>query len=221
MALTGATHQRLEHGGEPSRKFRRGCRIRPWILCATSSGPNSVRVEGLRNDWSGEVHGWWTFGIGSSPSCHRGPACDSFSLSERCTWVSRRIAGEPWTSRCRERRQIHGCRSEALGALALGRADETGIGWRRAKVAMEIRVLGLVEASHDGRALPLGGAKPRGLLAMLALHANSPVSADRLIEGLWGDQESAKSARPGVRTGEIKALRALSAVDGVRGQVEG
>ena len=52
-------------------------------------------------------------------------------------------------------------------------------------------------------------------------HANSPVSADRLIEGLWGDQEPTKSARPGVRTGEIKALRALSAVDGVRGQVEG
>src|SRR5919206_3245064 len=52
---------------------------------------------------------------------------------------------------------------------------------------MEIRLLGLVEASHDGRALALGGAKPRALLAMLALHANAPVSVDRLIEGLWGE----------------------------------
>jgi YVTN family beta-propeller protein len=52
---------------------------------------------------------------------------------------------------------------------------------------MEIRLLGLVEASHDGHVLPLGGAKPRGLLAMLALHANAPVSTDRLIEGLWGE----------------------------------
>ncbi len=52
---------------------------------------------------------------------------------------------------------------------------------------MEIRLLGLVEASHDGRALPLGGAKPRALLAILALRANAPVSADRLIEGLWGE----------------------------------
>jgi DNA-binding SARP family transcriptional activator len=52
---------------------------------------------------------------------------------------------------------------------------------------MEIRLLGLVEASHDGHAVPLGGAKPRALLAILALHANAPVSADRLIEGLWGE----------------------------------
>ena len=60
---------------------------------------------------------------------------------------------------------------------------------------MEIRVLGLVEASHDGRALPLGGAKPRGLLAMLALHANTPVSADRLIEGLWGERPPATAPK--------------------------
>ncbi len=60
---------------------------------------------------------------------------------------------------------------------------------------MEIRLLGLVEASHDGRALPLGGAKPRGLLAMLALHANTPVSADRLIEGLWGERPPATAPK--------------------------
>jgi YVTN family beta-propeller protein len=56
---------------------------------------------------------------------------------------------------------------------------------------MEIRLLGLVEASHDGRAVPLGGAKPRALLAILALDANAPVSADRLIEGLWGERPPA------------------------------
>src|SRR4051794_34775206 len=56
---------------------------------------------------------------------------------------------------------------------------------------MDIRLLGLVEASHEGHVLPLGGPKPRALLAMLALHANAPVSADRLIEGLWGDRPPA------------------------------
>src|SRR6478672_2328609 len=56
---------------------------------------------------------------------------------------------------------------------------------------MEVLLLGLVEASHDGRVLALGGAKPRALLAMLALHANAPVSADRLIEGLWGESQPA------------------------------
>ena len=60
---------------------------------------------------------------------------------------------------------------------------------------MEIRLLGLVEASHDGRAVPLGGAKPRALLAMLALHANAPVSADRLIEGLWGERPPATASK--------------------------
>jgi YVTN family beta-propeller protein len=56
---------------------------------------------------------------------------------------------------------------------------------------MEIRLLGLVEASHEGHAVALGGAKPRALLAILALQANTPVSADRLIEGLWGDRPPA------------------------------
>jgi ABC-type transport system substrate-binding protein/DNA-binding SARP family transcriptional activator len=56
---------------------------------------------------------------------------------------------------------------------------------------MEIRLLGLVEASQAGRALPLGGVKPRALLAILALQANAPVSADRLIDGLWGEEPPA------------------------------
>src|SRR3954454_14785239 len=60
---------------------------------------------------------------------------------------------------------------------------------------MEIRLLGLVEASHDGHALPLGGAKPRALLAILALHANAPVSVDRLIDGLWGEQPPATAPK--------------------------
>ena len=60
---------------------------------------------------------------------------------------------------------------------------------------MEIRLLGLVEASHDGHVLPLGGAKPRALLAILALQANTSVSADRLIAGLWGDHAPATAPK--------------------------
>ena len=60
---------------------------------------------------------------------------------------------------------------------------------------MEIRLLGLVEASHDGRDVPLGGAKPRALLSMLALQANAPVSVDRLIDGLWGEQPPATAPK--------------------------
>ncbi len=58
-----------------------------------------------------------------------------------------------------------------------------------------LRVLGPVEASADGRRLPLGGAKQRAVLAMLVLDANRTVSADRLIEGLWGEHSPASAAK--------------------------
>ena len=60
---------------------------------------------------------------------------------------------------------------------------------------MQIRVLGPVEANADGRSLPLGGAKQRAVLAMLGLEANRTVSADHLIEGLWGDEAPVSAAK--------------------------
>ena len=42
---------------------------------------------------------------------------------------------------------------------------------------MHVQVLGPLEATVDGRTVSLGGAKPRALLAMLALHAGSTVSS--------------------------------------------
>src|SRR5687768_4231810 len=56
---------------------------------------------------------------------------------------------------------------------------------------MDVRILGPVEASVDGRPIAIGGGKPRALLAMLALNAGSPVSAGRLIDGLWGERPPA------------------------------
>src|SRR3954454_21395325 len=68
-----------------------------------------------------------------------------------------------------------------------------GIG--SAAKGMDIRLLGLIEVSLDGRAVPLGGAKQRALLAMLALRPNAPVSVDRLIEGLWGERPPASASK--------------------------
>jgi DNA-binding SARP family transcriptional activator/WD40 repeat protein len=62
-------------------------------------------------------------------------------------------------------------------------------------LAIEIRVLGRVEALVDGRSLPLKRSKQRGVLAMLALHANRRVSADELIDGLWGERPPASAAK--------------------------
>jgi DNA-binding SARP family transcriptional activator len=50
---------------------------------------------------------------------------------------------------------------------------------------MEYRILGPLEVSDDGRAVAIGGPKPRALLAILLLHANEVVSRERLIDELW------------------------------------
>ena len=51
---------------------------------------------------------------------------------------------------------------------------------------MEFRILGPVEAVADGEAVELGGGKLRTLLGLLVLEANRVVSAERLIDALWG-----------------------------------
>jgi len=37
---------------------------------------------------------------------------------------------------------------------------------------MEFRILGPIEVVKDGRAVPLGGPRPRALLALLLIHRN-------------------------------------------------
>src|SRR3954451_22847056 len=53
---------------------------------------------------------------------------------------------------------------------------------------VDAAILGSVEVRIDGRAVPLGGPKPRALLAILLLHRNEVVSRDRLIDALWGER---------------------------------
>src|SRR6478736_10080697 len=60
---------------------------------------------------------------------------------------------------------------------------------------MNIRVLGALEASVDRRPVRLGAAKPRSVLAILALHPGEIVSTERLIEGLWGEQPPATAVK--------------------------
>ena len=52
---------------------------------------------------------------------------------------------------------------------------------------MELRVLGPLEAIDGPTSLPLGGRKPRALLARLALDANRTVAVQRLVDDLWGE----------------------------------
>ncbi|MDX6400653.1 MAG: hypothetical protein QOF27_1259, partial [Gaiellaceae bacterium] len=52
---------------------------------------------------------------------------------------------------------------------------------------MDFRVLGPVEVWDGDRVLPLPGGKPRAVLALLLLHVNEVVSADRVIDEIWGE----------------------------------
>ena len=54
-------------------------------------------------------------------------------------------------------------------------------------MAFEARILGPVEASLDGRPVPLGSPKQRAIFALLVLNAGRVVPTERFVDELWGD----------------------------------
>ena len=60
-------------------------------------------------------------------------------------------------------------------------------------MALEFRILGPVEVACDGRVLDLGPPMQRALLAVLVVHANTVVSADRLLDELWAGKPPASA----------------------------
>ena len=80
---------------------------------------------------------------------------------------------------------------------------------------MEFRVLGPLEVTAGGQSLQVGGARTRAVLAMLLVHVNQVVSADRLAEELWPDHPAARAAANlQVRLSELrKALRSAGEAD--------
>ena len=79
---------------------------------------------------------------------------------------------------------------------------------------MELHLLGPVEATLNGRPIPLGATKQRAVLVMLALQANATVSVDRLVDGLWGDVPPATA--PKMVQLYVSQLRRLLAGDGAQ-----
>ena len=59
---------------------------------------------------------------------------------------------------------------------------------------MQVRLFGELETVAEGVPVPVRGAKQRALLALLALQRGRPVSAERLIDVLWGDGQAAHPA---------------------------
>lgn len=75
---------------------------------------------------------------------------------------------------------------------------------------IEFRVLGPLEVVDGDRLLALGAPRQRALLAVLLVHRGEPVSADRLIEELWGERAPASANK--IVQGYVSNLRKVLGV---------
>src|SRR5580698_5734023 len=80
---------------------------------------------------------------------------------------------------------------------------------------VQFRVLGPLEVTAGEQSLEVAGARTRAVLAMLLVHANHVVPADRLAEELWpGHPADRAAASMQVRLSELrKALRSAGEAD--------
>jgi WD40 repeat protein/DNA-binding SARP family transcriptional activator len=60
---------------------------------------------------------------------------------------------------------------------------------------MDFRILGPLQALDEDQVVTPRGSKQRSLLALLLLHANETLSADQLIDELWGERPPATAAK--------------------------
>lgn len=60
---------------------------------------------------------------------------------------------------------------------------------------MKFAILGPLEVRDDQGPVALGGPKPRAVLAVLLLHGNEPVGAERLAMAVWGDEAPASAVK--------------------------
>lgn len=94
----------------------------------------------------------------------------------------------------------------------LERRDEPHYGprYRMTAAAVAYRILGPLEVVSGEEAVSLGGPTQRALLAALLLNANEPVSADRLVDLVWG-QSPPPTATHAVSVYVSKLRKALGA----------
>src|SRR5688572_6646078 len=76
------------------------------------------------------------------------------------------------------------------------------------ETSLGFRVLGDFGALVDGRPLDLEGRKPAELLALLIVHANEVMSAERLVDELWGD-DPPRTARKSLQVHVSRLRRKL------------
>jgi DNA-binding SARP family transcriptional activator len=97
---------------------------------------------------------------------------------------------------------------------------DLGVEARTGRDAVEFRILGTLEVWDGGRAHPVTAAKLRLILAALLLRPNRPVSADSLVDLLWG-QPAPAAARDTLRSYVMRLRRALPDGRRLRTSAEG
>lgn len=60
---------------------------------------------------------------------------------------------------------------------------------------MQYRLLGPLEVLDGARSVEIGAGRRRSLLALLLIHANEVISADRLVDQLWGERPTTTAAK--------------------------
>ena len=87
----------------------------------------------------------------------------------------------------------------------MGRRPDVALWVPCGKAEMEFGILGPLEVRDGAALVRVPGAKERALLADLVVNAGRVVSADRLVEDLWGDVPPGNPAN--TLQGRVSALR--------------
>ncbi|MDA0644143.1 AfsR/SARP family transcriptional regulator [Nonomuraea ferruginea] len=98
--------------------------------------------------------------------------------------------------------------------MAMKHAPADSTGTIPAGPPVEFRLLGEVEAAAGGRLVDLGHARQRRVLAVLLIEANRVVSADQILDRVWGEAPPQR-ARAAVHGYLCRLRRVLTEMDGV------
>jgi DNA-binding SARP family transcriptional activator/tetratricopeptide (TPR) repeat protein len=82
-------------------------------------------------------------------------------------------------------------------------------------MSAEFHLLGEVEVCVDGQSVPIRGARQQGILAVLLVEANRPVSADQVLERVWGSGRLPDRPANALQSQITLLRRALRSVGGV------
>jgi DNA-binding SARP family transcriptional activator len=85
--------------------------------------------------------------------------------------------------------------------------------WHFWSLALEFRILGPLEAHHDGQQVRIGGPRQQIALAMMLLEPGKVISLSRLIDAMW-DGEPPATARSQVQICISNLRRTIAAVGG-------